>query len=144
MPIVGDGRNKAIAALGNGFQIMGILGVILEDTTNPADREVQAMLEIHERVSSPDSFGQFLAGDDLSGSHGKDSQYFRRLRLELYRGAVAAKLPRSTVEYVVAERETLVRLDLCCHRCTPQRESGYLREVPHYSPNNPNLFLIGK
>jgi hypothetical protein len=82
MAVAGNRRYKAIAALGNGLDVTGALGVILEDATNPPDGEVQAVFEIDERFGPPNSVSQFLAGDDLPSSRRKNCENLCRLRLE--------------------------------------------------------------
>ena len=124
MTIPIDWRNKAISAFRNRLQKTGILWIILQDSSNPAYSEVQPVLEVHICVSPPHLVSQFLAGNDLSGSGGKNREDLSGLGLELYGRAITPEFPRSAVQFVVAEGEPLVRLLVCCHGWTPRLEVG--------------------
>src|SRR5579864_6493166 len=99
--------NKAIPAFGNGLNVLRMVGIVFEHRTNLPNCKVEAMLEIDMDFGSPDLFNYLLPGDDFAGAACQRCQYFRRLRLKLYRGPVAAQFSTATVQLKFAEEDAL-------------------------------------
>jgi hypothetical protein len=67
------------------------------------DAEIQAALEVDERISAPQVCAQLFSQDDVAGAGEQQRQHSRRLRRELYDVPVTAQLACSSVELEQAE-----------------------------------------
>jgi hypothetical protein len=76
-----DVGQKPIATAGNGFDEAGILGRISQRNSNLADRFVEAVIEVHERLR-PKSFAKFFPDHQLSSSFQQHGQQLKRLFLQ--------------------------------------------------------------
>src|SRR5581483_4305400 len=104
--------NKAVAALGNGLNILRMLGIVFEHRTNLPNCKVEAVLEIDMDFGSPDLFNYLLPGDDFAGAACKSRQHFRRLRLKLDGRSITAQFSTATVQLKFAEEDALSRVNL--------------------------------
>jgi hypothetical protein len=59
-----------------------MVGVIFQGSADLPDGEVEALLEIYERLRAPHLPGQVLPRDDFSGTAYQHGQDLGRLRLE--------------------------------------------------------------
>ena len=61
------GRDEAIPAFGNGFDIKRLVGGVAEGFAQLHDRRIQAMVEIDKRVGGPERPLQVFAGNQFPG-----------------------------------------------------------------------------
>lgn len=87
-----DRSEKAVAATGKSLDVAGLVGVVGERRANLVDREIDAVLEIHEGGTRPKMEADFLARNNGARALGEKLEQAKRLRLQADEGAVFAKL----------------------------------------------------
>ena len=70
----------------------GASGRVAERLADLADAEIQALLEVHERIAAPDVFADLVAGHHFTAAAGEQFEHLEGLRGELEQVAVMAQL----------------------------------------------------
>jgi hypothetical protein len=74
------------------------VGGVSERLADLPDAEIQALLEIHEGVATPDVFPDLVAGHDFAAAPDQELEDLQRLGRQLHEVAVLAQLPRSGLQ----------------------------------------------
>lgn len=98
-----DRNEKPVAPARQGLQIDRVGRRVSQGNPDPADREVEPLLELDEGVLAPEMALDLLAGDDLAGAPREQLQQPGRLRLE--------RDPHAVPEQLAAVRPQLVRAE---------------------------------
>lgn len=104
-----DGRDELISAFGNSADEAWRIGGIAERGADLSDAEIQAAIEIHVCVVTPECLTQGLACDHVAGVRQEQAEHLRRLRLHTHRHSLAAKLASSGLEVEDAEADASFR-----------------------------------
>src|SRR5258705_6480 len=91
------------------------LRVVAQRLPDLVDAEVQAAVEVHERVLAPQLLADLLAGDDVARTAGQQEQDLERLGREVDGKAFAPDLSRSRVHFVDPEAESRRALGIGRH-----------------------------
>jgi hypothetical protein len=78
------GSEEAISALGDGFNVAGVLGVIAKRLPQFADGHPQAAVEVDKGIVPPDAVAKFLTADHVSGLFQEHYEEPEWLLLQLY------------------------------------------------------------
>src|SRR6185437_11365227 len=78
-----DGGDEAVAALGEGLNVAWAFGGVAEGLADLVDGGAERVVEIDDRVTTPEAELEVLAGDDLSGALEERGKNFKGLRLQL-------------------------------------------------------------
>ena len=100
-------RNESIPAARQRLDVQRVLRVVAEGGAGLQNAEVEAALEVDERLVAPHLAAKLLAGHELAGTAGQREQEAERLRRERHDLAVAAKLAAARVERVRSEPDRL-------------------------------------
>jgi len=100
-----NGWQKAITALGEGFDEAWIRGGIPQNFAELVDDGIQAVVEVDESIPGPKLLSELFAADDLAGVLQKNHQNLERLVLqaELHPGFSHFAAGRVSLEYAKAE-----------------------------------------
>ena len=101
----GDGSDEAIAALGESFDEAGVVGFVGEGVAQFVDGGVQAVFEIHEGVSRPESLLELLARDNEARVFEEDCKNLERAILDFEADAGFAEFAGEQVRFVGAEAD---------------------------------------
>jgi hypothetical protein len=80
----GYGSNKAVALARQRFDVPRALRIVVQDSPDLIDAEIDAPVKIHEGLVIPEDLPDFLAGDHLAGALRRQQQELEVLGLELY------------------------------------------------------------
>ena len=111
-------RKRAIAALRNGLDKVGVLGVVVQRLPEFADRCSEATVEVNEGVAWPQTSSKLLATDDFSGVFQKHEEEPIGLLLVLYLSPVLQE-PRRVGVYL-KRAESIDGSWMCLHTWVPQ------------------------
>jgi hypothetical protein len=89
---------KSIAAPGHSFDKRWILCRVAQSIAQPADRGVQAVIKIDERIGGPQAVPYFFARDNLTLPLQKQSENLERLLLQFDPHAIAAQLSGAEID----------------------------------------------
>jgi hypothetical protein len=93
-----DISEEAVAATTDSFNEAGTLGGVAEGLTDFADRLVEPVVEIHERVRGPEFLLKFLAKDDPAGVLKQHRQDLEGLLLKPNSEAALAQFASTTIQ----------------------------------------------
>jgi hypothetical protein len=129
------GCEEEISALGDGFNVAGVLGVIAKRFPQFADGHPQTAVEVDKSIVPPDAVAKIIAGDDLSRILQERDQEPEWLLLQLYPVPVFQELAGGGIhlERSEAKERTERRLH---HRpqCASVRARVYLTGATVYDP----------
>src|SRR5262249_25312951 len=74
------------------------LGLVAQRLANLANAEIQALIEVHEGIGTPDLLADLVAGDNFTAAAHQHLQDFGRLRRQLHEVLVPAELPGPPLE----------------------------------------------
>jgi hypothetical protein len=81
-PRVRDWRDKAVATPWQGFNVLGMVRRVTQDLPKLANRCVQAIVKIDERVVRPQLVTQFVTADHFSGTLQEQGEDLKGLGLK--------------------------------------------------------------
>ena len=61
-------RNEAIPTSRDGFHVARVVGIVGERRSDLPNAEVDALIEIDERLGAPENVTDFVPGDQLTGT----------------------------------------------------------------------------
>jgi hypothetical protein len=73
----------SVPAPGQGLDVAGSIGLVAEGDPDLLDAEVEALVEVDERVAAPDLAAELFTGDDVTGAGDEQRQDLERLLLQL-------------------------------------------------------------
>jgi hypothetical protein len=77
--------------------------------SQPFDRGVQTVLEIHERITWPELVSELISSDHVPRTVEQHGQNMQWLALHLNLVSVLAKLTRSDIEFEILEMDDMSR-----------------------------------
>ena len=116
-----DGRDEAIPAFGNGFDIKRLAGGVAQGFAQFHDRCIQAVVEIDKRAGGPERPLQVFAGNQFPGMFQQEDQDAEGLITNLGGRAVPAQFVVAHVYLEDAETPGLRRLRLVFHERSPRQ-----------------------
>ncbi len=78
-----DGGDEAVASLGERLDVAGAVGGVAEGFADLVDGGAEGVVEVDDRVTTPEAEVEVFPGDDLSGALEERGQNLKRLRLQL-------------------------------------------------------------
>lgn len=96
-----DGRDKAITLFGEGVDEGGVGGAVIQDGTDLANTEVQALVDVDVDAFLPDVVAELFAGDDVGSTGYEKLEHAEGLGLQLERDPVARQDAAPGVELIV-------------------------------------------
>src|SRR5258707_8600476 len=115
IPRLGNGRDKAITLLRDGFDVKRLVGRVAQGRAELHDSRIHAVVEIDEGVGWPEMLAQLLARDHLPRALEQQEQNARRLFAQLDDGAIAAQFSTQGVQFEDAEAPGTWRVDRHAH-----------------------------
>jgi hypothetical protein len=94
----GDRHHESIAATWKGLDEPRGVGRVAQHLANLADTEIQALLEVHERIAAPDVVADFGAGDDFTAAADEELEDSERLRRQPEQVAALTQLAGRRIE----------------------------------------------
>ena len=76
-------RDEAIASFGECLDKAGTVGGVAEGFADLVDGGAEGVVEVNDRVTTPETQLELLPGDDLAGVLEERGENFKRLRLQL-------------------------------------------------------------
>ena len=118
--------DEAVAALGNGFDVAGIVGRVAKQIADFLDSSVQAVVEVNEGIGGPESLFQFLAGYDFAAAFEEDAKHLEGLVLEAKASAVFPEFAGAQVKLKTIEAQAAGRWSVAGHGLEAPRGCGQL------------------
>ena len=119
-----DGGDEAVAALGEGFDVAGVVGGVSEGFADFINGGAERVVEVDDGVAAPEAELEVVAGDDLAGALEERGEDFEGLALQLN---PKTSLPEfSAIEVHLKESEGEFRIG---DRGLPSARERYLAEM---------------
>jgi hypothetical protein len=96
----GNGRDETISATRNCFNISWLTRFIVERLTQPVHRLIERLLEVNERIFSPDPLLQLFTGDNLTRPLNEGGQDAKRLFLQANRNTMLTQFHGIAVQFI--------------------------------------------
>ena len=103
-----DRSDESIAASCESLNKARILGGVAESLPDFIDGCAQRMVEVDDRILTPESKLKFLTRDDLAGAFDQGGQDFERLALQLDAKACLPQFACLKINFVKAEGESRI------------------------------------
>jgi hypothetical protein len=77
-----DWRDQPVSAPRQGFNVLGMVGIVCERLAQDRDCNVNASIEFHDGIVRPENLAYFLAGNNVASALHQDSQNLEGLLAE--------------------------------------------------------------
>src|SRR5207253_6392605 len=104
-----DWGNEPIAALRQRLDEARVFGRIAQSLTEPVDGGIEAVIEVDERVSRPQTLPQLVASDDIAAALEQQDEDVERAAAQLHAAPLFHELARAAVNLEHPEPEAGAR-----------------------------------